>query len=479
MLKTIPKALKLVLCSVALASFCFSANAVDDPFTVNDGLFNQSDAEDLGLTRAAETNTVTIFAPTANTDKFSNGVVMIGFKSKLYCMWQSSAQDEDAADTWVAYSSSTDGTTWSTPDTIIAPIDSGYCSSGGWWATEDTLVAYINLWPSRISPRGGFTYCKTSTDGSVWSDIKPVLMADGKLLSGIFEQDPHALPNGRIINAAHFQPGINICPIYTDDALGIRGWTKGNFTSLQSGDVSREIEPSWFRRNDGAAVMIFRDQTSTFWKLASVSTDEGENWTRPVMTNMPDARTKQSAGNLPNGDAFLVGNPVDNKLRIPLAVTLSKDGFEFTTAYLLRAGGDSIPTLRYSGKAKRSGYHYPKSVIWNDFLCVSYATNKEDVEYTKVPLSSLITFPSSVEEIDGAANELIDVTMNIEKVLTVEYNTPVSNGLLRIYNANGQLVQSNELVNEVTAIDMSHNSDGVYIIEIISNNQRLTKRVVL
>ncbi len=37
-------------------------------------------------------------------------------RSNLYCMWQTSAKDEDAEDTWVAYARSTDGgTTWSEP----------------------------------------------------------------------------------------------------------------------------------------------------------------------------------------------------------------------------------------------------------------------------------------------------------------------------------------------------------------------------
>jgi hypothetical protein len=37
-----------------------------------------------------------------------------------------------------------------------------------------------------------------------------------------------------------------------------------------TGDVSREIEPSWCLRNDDVIVMVFRDQNSTFRRLASV-----------------------------------------------------------------------------------------------------------------------------------------------------------------------------------------------------------------
>ena len=56
----------------------------------------------------------------------------------------------------------------------------------------------------------------------------------------------------------------------------------------------------------------------------------------------------------------------------------------------MRAGGDDLQPLRYPGRYKRAGYSYPKSVIWENHLYVSYATNKEDVQYTRVPLDSLL-----------------------------------------------------------------------------------------
>ena len=137
--------------------------------------------------------------------------------------------------------------------------------------------------------------------------------------------------------------------------------------------------------------MVFRDQFSSFQTLASISEDNGKSWTTPVETTMPDSRSKQSAGNFPDGSAYIINNPVQSKTRMPLAVTLSNDGNLFTNAYVLRKGGDAIQPLQYQGKYKRLGYHYPKSFIFNDNLYVSYTTNKEDVEYTKVPLSSLKT----------------------------------------------------------------------------------------
>jgi len=230
-----------------------------------------------------------------------------------------------------------------------------------------------------------------SSDGLIWSDPKPLLNKNDEPVRGIFEQDPHALPNGRIIGAIHEQPGLIVAPYYTDDPLGISGWTKALMKNLPyKGTVSREIEPSWFYQTDENIVMIFRDQASSFRKLASVSSDKGVVWSTPILTNMPDSRSKQCSGNFPDGTAFMVNNPNNNKNRFPLVITLSKEGKLFNKAYLLREGGADLQPLRYKGKFKRLGYHYPKAIIWKNFLYLSYATNKEDVEVTQVPLTSLI-----------------------------------------------------------------------------------------
>ena len=378
--------------ALLLLAISSTISADNGPFSHTPSLFDQSNKNTLGLSPAPGLETVTVFAPDATTDKFSNGVVMTAFKGALYCMWQSSEKDEDAADTWVAYSRSTDeGKTWSKPMVIAEDIENGYVSSGGWHATADMLVAYINVWPDNLkSPKGGFTRCVTSTDGMNWSEQTDVLMSDGTPLKGIFEQDPHILPNGRIVNAAHMQPGLKATPIYTDDPTGISGWHTGAFayTGKESDAQSRELEPSLYQKADGTLVMIFRDQNSTFLKMAATSSDKGETWSKSVVTDFPDARTKQSAGNLPDGTAYFACNPVDNKLRSPLAIALSKDGELFDTAYLLRSNNE-MPTLRYAGQAKRAGYHYPKSMVYNGYLYVSYATNKEDVQYTRIPLSSI------------------------------------------------------------------------------------------
>ncbi len=366
-------------------------------FEVADNLFDQNDTDTLGLSYPAGLQTYTVWKAEEEGDHYCNGVSLAGYGGKLYCMWQSSETNEDSADTRVVYAVSADGgKTWTEPQQLVQDIavagvtgdDTAYCSSGGWLAADDQLVAYINVWPG-LDPRGGFTYYMTTQDGTNWSDPKPVMMADGTQMKAIFEQDPHVLEDGRIVNAAHFQDGLIVSPIYTDDPNGITGWKKGDFTANVSGSTSVEMEPSLFVQSDGTIVMLFRDQNSSYTKLASYSRDNGETWSKVQSTEMPDARTKQSAGNLSDGTAFMAGCPVNNSLRSPLAVTLSADGETFDQAYLLRSSS-SDPELIYEGTAKRKGFHYCKSLVYGGYLYVGYATNKEAVEISVVPEESLM-----------------------------------------------------------------------------------------
>ncbi|WMI69082.1 sialidase family protein [Mangrovimonas sp. YM274] len=377
-------------CSCLLFQGCKLESSTELPFSVKSDLFDSLQVADLGLKTPNGIETFSVFKPSDSTDHFSNGAVMTAFNGYLYCQWQSSKQDEDSEDTWVAYSRSKDGRSWSKPMVLAETQPKGYSTSGGWWRNGDTLVAYFNVWPSKLVPEGGFAYYKTSVDGMHWSDKKPVLMKDGSPMQGVFEQDPRSLENGRIVNAAHFQPGLHVAPIFTDDPSGIRGWTRADFSNSSSkNEVSREIEPSCFSQNDQTLVMVFRDQFSSFFSMASVSHDLGETWTSPMLTEMPDSRSKQSAGNLPDGTVYLVNNPVHSKTRMPLAITLSEDGKFFDRSFVLRTGGEGIQPLRYQGKYKRLGYHYPKSMVHDGYLYVSYTTNKEDVEFTRIPLDSL------------------------------------------------------------------------------------------
>ena len=347
---------------------------------VPEGLFDLGDTVTLGLARLPECERIVVH----ESPGYVNNVLVTAFEGRYYCMWQSSERDEDTPDTRVVYATSTDGVCWSGPMDLAVPTDSTFVTPGGWLQRGETLTAVLNYICAPDRSKGGTAWFTSTRDGVAWTVPQPLRMSDGGPMPGILEQDPLRLPDGRTVGAAHFRPGLRLNPVYTDDPAALTGWTEAAFPAGEGGP----LEPSQYRSPDGKLIMFFRDQASSFVKLASVSEDQGASWTAPMRTNIPDSRSKQCAGTLPDGRAFWVGNPTGNKSRRALALALSADGYHFDKAFLL-AGPEDLPPRRREGRYKTLGYNYPKVSVLGDALWISLSINKEDAVLYRVPLKSL------------------------------------------------------------------------------------------
>ena len=312
---------------------------------------------------------------------YCHNVVATEFKGMLYAQWQCSDKDEDAPDTRIYYSCSEDGRHWSVPEKLDISLDSvRFISNGGWWSGRDSLLCFINV--AKLDGSRACLYVK-SGDGKKWTSPRPVTDSAGLPVQGIIEQDTRSLPDGRILTAFHIGAGMICTPYFTDDPTAESGWRAGTMPHLpyEGKSTSREIEPSWYLDGNGEIVMIFRDQAGSFRKLRSISRDRGETWTLPELTEIEDSRSKQSAGNLPDGRPFMVWNPSESKDRLPLALAIKNGGL--WERYELRGEEDLAP-MRHEGLYKRRGYSYPKTFVWNNILVIGYAENKEDACVTLV-----------------------------------------------------------------------------------------------
>lgn len=347
----------------------------------------------LGLSPAPGQQHFTVYAPASPDDyAYNHGAVLTVFDGRFYMQWQSSHRDEDADETRVMYAVSADGEVWGRPRILAQSRADAVVTNGGWLSDGETLTAFLNVWPhTTLGPRHGAAEYITSPDGEAWSAPAPVLGANGQPIQGVIEQDVRPLNANRLLTTIHIQPGLTAAPHYTDDMSGHTGWTRGEMENLPSeGDVSRELEPAWYVADDGAVIMVFRDQATSHGTLVSESLDDGETWSRPAYSNFPDSRSKQSAGNLPDGTAFRVNNPKRSRERFPLVLSLSENGRDFSRAYALRTGLTDLPAMQFDGKYKRLGFSYPKSLVHDGHLYVAYATNKERIELTRIPLAPLM-----------------------------------------------------------------------------------------
>ena len=275
----------LFACAIILASCGAKERRLPH---VSDSLFDLSDTVCIGLPRLEGSEKVLIYEGAG----YVNNVVITYFRERYYCMWQDSEQDEDSPDTRVLFSTSPDGRHWERPSVLATPTDSTFVSPGGWINNETSLSAILNYICSSDRSKGGTAWFMRTVDGTEWSDIRPLLMSDGRPMAGILEQDPLKLPDGRTVGAAHLRPGLRVNPVYTDDPTGLTGWKEAAFP----GGEGSPLEPSQYMAPDGRLVMFFRDQASSFMKLASVSDDGGESWSPTALTNIPDSRSKTDTG---------------------------------------------------------------------------------------------------------------------------------------------------------------------------------------
>lgn len=345
---------------------------------IPEGLLDPGDTVALGLPRLPGAETISVFRPEG--ERYINNVVLSPFGGAYFCMWQESARDEDTPDSFVALSHSRDGKAWSVPEPLALPTDSTFASPGGWIQRGDSLCAVLNEICSPERTRGGTAWYIATKDGRGWSRPEPLRMADGAPMDGILEQDPMLLPDGRTVGAAHFRPGTQVGPVWTDDPSGLRGWQRGGFPEGEG----KPLEPSQYRTRRGGLVMLFRDQGSSFRKLYSVSEDGGRSWSAPALTNIPDSRSKQCAGTLPDGRTFWVGNPTGSKSRRILVLAVSRDGYLFDKAWVL-ASADDLPPQRFAGRYKTLGYSYPKAVVADGMLWISFSVNKEEAALIRIP----------------------------------------------------------------------------------------------
>lgn len=122
-----------------------------------------------------------------------------------------------------------------------------------------------------------------------------------------------------------------------------------------------------------------------------------------VETTIPNDDSNLNAGVLPDGKGvFLVSNAAPAKVRDPLTISLSADGYNFSkcltvqTCTAMSFGNSNCKARQPGGKNKNVGPSYPQglSVVSPapeavQGLYVVATNNKEDVIITRVPWKHL------------------------------------------------------------------------------------------
>ena len=361
-----------------------------------------------------KTKTTNLLYATPETGTFNLHGFLRYYKGVLFASWDNHARDENTSGQHGVFRYSTDeGKTWSEQKRLFPPladyvqasvakVPRPFQTSQGFAEVDGRLYAvtcvdralkkkvYRFNEVSRI--RIGLLACEVRVDGTVG----PVFW--------LSDQSPKPEPGYPSIPAgnpslvaklnAYFKEPANLPQLL----FRPRQWP-------DSDDEHRMTEPTqpWCLDN-GTWVRLYRNQGTVHATsraeieasrprrhYASFSFDDGKTWNAPTRTNFPDTGARANSGRLPDGQFYVINNPLPMSARQGgrqmLAISLSKDGLNFDRMAVIKF---AAPPQRYEGKSKGAGgFQYPHSVVVGKHLWVIYSINKEDIELARIPLSEL------------------------------------------------------------------------------------------
>jgi hypothetical protein len=142
---------------------------------------------------------------------------------------------------------------------------------------------------------------------------------------------------------------------------------------------------NYYRRQDGQWVLL------TKWAWNSLSADNGQTWTKPVIPpTVLTGHQKISGYRAADDRYFLFYDPVrSSSVRWPLVAVQGRDGITFGQMAVVHG---EIPDMRYMGRWKDMGTQYNRVVMAEgpvrDAVWVAYSVNKEDIWISRVPLNT-------------------------------------------------------------------------------------------
>lgn len=362
-----------------------------------------ADAPAAGFPLVAEAEHFDVWRPVTTRDwAFNHFASLIWHRGRFYAMWGNHPIGELGPGQRVLCAwSDDDGRTWSQP----FPLFPRPGKVGAPGETPD-----IHLSPDRWIVAGGRLYAVAYVASGETYPIAREIGADGSLGKPFVLRPPSGQASLPLfmkdLAQARLAPpeATLIQDLYRrNDVVSWWGtFLKEEGLPRRAVDNASMIEPYSYRARDGARVLLLRsmptaksDPENNHRLYVSFGTAEG-GWSPPYPTDIPDSPSRFQVIVLEDGTTLLIGNQTAPEFdrwtgylpRDPLTVAVSKDGYTFDRVYAVRAGAPQ--EYRFQGITRRSlGYGYPSSVVRDGWLYILYSVGKEDMAFTRLPLSAL------------------------------------------------------------------------------------------
>tara|TARA_Y100001954_G_scaffold237250_1_gene300323 strand:- start:441 stop:1790 length:1350 start_codon:yes stop_codon:yes gene_type:complete len=374
-----------------------------------------TDAPDAGYPAMPSAKHVFIFKASVETGGYNHHTNFMMHQGKFYATWSNHPKGEDSPGQRVLFSISEDGENWSPfaesyprPRPVGEFEESGYyCVASPWFVHNDKVYATGQLFETMGWENVDKTELQPIRDRQhkfrrfrfVTRMIRPVY-EDGTL-GPMVALHPETLPEPGKISL----PLVDISTVTAEHAQALEALkaSRKELTNKYSNfpppgvDPSRLCEPTIYTAPDGKTITLLRDDKYSHRLYVSVLDESTMRWCDALPTNIPDSPSMTTAVSLSDGRVILVGNQMatafDNVKqrkhygRDPLVLSVSYDGYRFTSAYALRCGKQQYRVPNVKGRG--GGPQYPNLAVYGDKLYVMYSIGKEDIAISIVPLKDL------------------------------------------------------------------------------------------
>lgn len=316
-----------------------------------------------------------VVCPVTDELKFQLHDYLIHHDGKYWCLFSHGPVVEDVPTQFVSYATSDDGLKWSEAKPVMQRPSEPYAYiARDFWLRDGELLALV----AHYRDKGAFGVNKElKLEAYAWDKAAGEWKYKAKLFDdAINNYAPQKLANGEWMTTRR-DARFNVYML-AGGVKAVDDWQ--SFPVIKRLEVPKfsPDEPVWWQLPDGRLHALFRDNGGSSRLYQSFSSDDGRTWSRPQITNYPNASSKLFPMRLQSGKWILISNANPKWARREMYISLSDDGLTFNKMARL-----VIPST------KATTFQYPHAIEHDGHLLIVFSQKKMQSEVLKVPLSAI------------------------------------------------------------------------------------------
>ena len=400
--------LKKTALALALATLAFTASAQESDRVHYTGKeLSNPNLHDGGLSpvvgvhniQTMRANRKLPYATNGNGWTYNHQSMMAYWHGSFYMHYLCDPVDEHVPPSMTMLQTSKDGYTWTDPEVLfpIYRIPDGFTKDGKVFAKGMDAIMHqrVGFYVSKsdrliaIDNYGIALYPKDDpNDGNGIGRVVREIYEDGSFGPIYFIYYNHAF-NEKNTDFPYYTRSKDkgfreACEEILANPLQRMGWVEEADREDPIIPLKKEYKAfCYYTLDDGRIVSLWKHA------LTSISGDGGNTWAEPIARakGFVNSNAKIWGQRLSDGTYATVYNP--SEFRWPLAISLSKDGLEYTTLNLIYG---EVPPMRYAGQYKSFGPQYVRGIQEGNGtpedgdLWLTFSVNKEDMWVSRVPV---------------------------------------------------------------------------------------------